>query len=141
MDIRSPKVAWIQGWNGRRTNMKTQLPTPLIPFSDDELALITERFQFIENALEKGKVVVATRPHQILDVKVSKVIEKIVFHHGTDADILTRSGGAMNLLDPSYKLEAFEKDQIPEGALESMCLAHIGMTLTPEGITKMEPHG
>lgn len=126
---------------GSTFKMKTQLPTPMKPFNDDELALLTERFQFIESALEEGKVVVATRPHQVFDVMVSKVIEKIVFHHGTDADILTRSGGAMNLLDPSYKLEAFEKDQVPEDALESMCLAHIGMTLTPEGITKMEPNG
>lgn len=115
--------------------MKTPLPTRPKPFDEKEILMLTERLEFIEEALEAGKTVIATRPIQGMPHKTtSKVIEKIEFHERTDADLVTVTGGALNLLDPSYEFKAYTKGELPEEISENMCLAHLKATMTPEGI-------
>lgn len=91
--------------------------------------MLTERLEFIEAALEKSETVVATRPHQITERPTHKVLEKILFHPRTDADLVTVTGGALNLLDPTYTFASYPTDQLPEDVAEGLCLAHIGGTL------------
>ena len=105
--------------------MKTILPIPERPFTEDELAMLTERLEIIEAALEGGKVVVATRPHKITDGLTHKVIREIKFHPQTDADLITATGGCFNLLDETYCITSYAPEEMPDDIAESMCLAHL----------------
>jgi len=100
-------------------------PNPTTPFSLDERDLIDHRLGYIKAALERGCVVVATRPHQMLEGDTHKIIDDVEFHVGCDADLKTRGGGACNLLDPSYTFAAYMECDIPANAVESLCLAHL----------------
>ena len=105
--------------------MKTILPTPCRPFNEWETRFITERLELIEQALEEGKIVVATRPNQITGSPTNKVLKEIRFWLDTDADLLTASGGALNLLDPTYEFASYKPEEMPEDIAEGMCLGHL----------------
>ena len=101
--------------------------------------MITERLEFIEDALNKGQTVVATRPNQIHGGPTSKVLDKILFNPNTDADLVTMTGGALNLLDYTYTFESYPPDKIPENVTENLCLAHIRGTLDKGKIIFTQP--
>lgn len=107
------------------SKMKTILPTPPRPFNEDEIKLLTERLELIEQALEEKKIVVATRPNQITGSPTNKVLKEIRFYPDTDADLVTASGGALNLFDPTYEFASYKPDKMPEDISEEMCLAHL----------------
>jgi hypothetical protein len=119
--------------------MKTTIPTPPTPFTETEMATLTERLEFIEAALDKGEKVVATRPHQITGRPTHKILDKILFHPRTDADLVTVTGGALNLLDPTYTYASHPPDQLPKDVAEGLCLAHLGGTLDKGQIIFTQP--
>jgi hypothetical protein len=119
--------------------MRTIIPTPPKPFFAEEIRLLTERLEFIEAALDKGEMVVATRPHQVHGRPTNKVLDKILFHPETDADLVTMTGGALNLLDPTYTFASYPQNQLPEDVAEGLCLAHIGGTLVNGKVIFTQP--
>lgn len=101
--------------------------------------MLTERLEFIERALDEGKTVVATRPNQITGNPTNKILKEIKFLDQTDADLVTASGGALNLLDPTYEFASYDADKLPEDIAEGMCLAHLPSETAKAIIQSMQP--